>query len=281
MTELKGFEEQSGPTRVEGRRARRRPGPQDLARAKRRTRRELGYAAQPYCVIIGGGQGGIALGARLKRLDVPTLIVEKNERPGDSLAQALQVALPARPGLVRPPAVPAVPRPLAGVLAEGQDRRLAGDVRQGHGAELLALHRVHAARAIDEARERVDGDVERDGRDGRAAAQAAGAGDGHVGRCRTCPQIPGAETFRGDAAPFQPASAAARTTRGKKCVVLGSNNSAHDICAALWEHGADVTMIQRSSTHVARSDTLMELALGGLYSEAARRRRASPPTWPT
>ena len=28
-------------------------------------------------------------------------------------------------------------------------------------------------------------------------------------------------------------------------------------------------MIQRSSTHVARSDTLMELALGRLYSEAA------------
>ena len=51
--------------------------------------------------------------------------------------------------------------------------------------------------------------------------------------------------------------------------MLGSNNSAHDICADLWEHGADVTMIQRSSTHVARSDTLMELALGRLYSEAA------------
>ena len=51
--------------------------------------------------------------------------------------------------------------------------------------------------------------------------------------------------------------------------MIGSNNSAHDICADLWEHGADVTMIQRSSTHVARSDTLMELALGGLYSEAA------------
>ena len=57
--------------------------------------------------------------------------------------------------------------------------------------------------------------------------------------------------------------------RGKKCVVLGSNNSAHDICAALWEQDADVTMIQRSSTHVARSDTLMELALGRLYSESA------------
>ena len=40
--------------------------------------------------------------------------------------------------------------------------------------------------------------------------------------------------------------------------MIGSNNSAHDICAALWEHGADVTMIQRSSTHVVRSDTLMD-----------------------
>ncbi len=28
-------------------------------------------------------------------------------------------------------------------------------------------------------------------------------------------------------------------------------------------------MVQRSSTHIARSDTLMDLALGGLYSEAA------------
>src|SRR5262249_19002322 len=39
--------------------------------------------------------------------------------------------------------------------------------------------------------------------------------------------------------------------------------------AALWEQDADVTMIQRSSTHVARSDSLMELALGELYSERA------------
>ncbi|MEO7851001.1 MAG: NAD(P)/FAD-dependent oxidoreductase, partial [Rubrivivax sp.] len=52
-------------------------------------------------------------------------------------------------------------------------------------------------------------------------------------------------------------------------VVIGSNNSAHDICADLWEHGAGVTMLQRSSTHIARSDTLMDLALGGLYSEQA------------
>ena len=56
---------------------------------------------------------------------------------------------------------------------------------------------------------------------------------------------------------------------GKKAVVIGSNNSAHDICAALWEAGADVTMVQRSSTHIVRSDTLMDIGLGALYSEEA------------
>ncbi|GIS67654.1 MAG: hypothetical protein CM1200mP6_07220 [Anaerolineaceae bacterium] len=42
---------------------------------------------------------------------------------------------------------------------------------------------------------------------------------------------------------------------GSKCVVVGSNNSAHDICMDLWEHGADVTMVQRSETLVVRSET--------------------------
>ena len=56
---------------------------------------------------------------------------------------------------------------------------------------------------------------------------------------------------------------------GKRAVVIGANNSAHDICAALVENGAEVTMVQRSSTHIVRSDSLMELVFGGLYSEDA------------
>lgn len=51
--------------------------------------------------------------------------------------------------------------------------------------------------------------------------------------------------------------------------MIGSNNSAHDISAALYEAGVDVTMVQRSSTMVARSDSLMEIAIGDLYSERA------------
>jgi putative flavoprotein involved in K+ transport len=56
---------------------------------------------------------------------------------------------------------------------------------------------------------------------------------------------------------------------GKKVVVIGANNSSHDICGALWEAGADVTMVQRSSTHIVKSDSLMDLGLGDLYSERA------------
>ena len=52
----------------------------------------------------------------------------------------------------------------------------------------------------------------------------------------------------------------------KRAVVIGSNNSAHDICKALYENGVDVTMVQRSSTHIVKSDSLMDLGLGDLYS---------------
>ncbi|MHC2365471.1 cation diffusion facilitator CzcD-associated flavoprotein CzcO [Bradyrhizobium diazoefficiens] len=52
--------------------------------------------------------------------------------------------------------------------------------------------------------------------------------------------------------------------------MIGSNNSAHDICAALYEAGVDVTMVQRSTTHIVRSDSLMA-SIADLYSERAVR----------
>jgi putative flavoprotein involved in K+ transport len=82
------------------------------------------------------------------------------------------------------------------------------------------------------------------------------------------PQFPGMETFEG----IQHHSSrhpGGEAFRGKSCIVVGANNSAHDIAADLWEHGARVTMVQRSPTLVVRSETLMEFALGRLYSEEA------------
>ena len=103
---------------------------------------ELGNSRQPYCVIVGGGQGGIALGARLRQLDVPTIIIEKNARPGDSWRKRYKsLCLHDPVWYDHLPYLP-FPRQLAGLLAEGQDRRLAGDVHQGDGAELLGVDRL-------------------------------------------------------------------------------------------------------------------------------------------
>ena len=131
---------------ADGRRARRRQAPADLegARAGRRPRAS---AAPPSrtCWSIGGGQGGIALGARLRQLGVPTPRHRQAPAARRPVAQPLQVAVPARPGLVRPPALPEVPRQLAGLRAQGQDRRLARVVHAGDGGALLVEHRGHRA----------------------------------------------------------------------------------------------------------------------------------------
>src|ERR1700759_3731610 len=82
------------------------------------------------------------------------------------------------------------------------------------------------------------------------------------------PSFPGMGTFRGEQH-HSSAHPGPDAYEGKRCVVIGSNNSAFDICGALWENGADVTMVQRSSTHIVRSATLMDIVLGGLYSERA------------
>ena len=84
MVELKGHEEPKGFARPLG--ARHGAGKNRLSWKEEREAeaRELGYTRQPYVLIVGGGQGAIALGARLRQLGVPTIIVEKNDRPGDS-----------------------------------------------------------------------------------------------------------------------------------------------------------------------------------------------------
>jgi putative flavoprotein involved in K+ transport len=82
------------------------------------------------------------------------------------------------------------------------------------------------------------------------------------------PTFPGMENFKGEQH-HSSKHPGGEGYRGKKCIVIGSNNSAHDIAAALWEHGADATMIQRSSTHVSKSDTLMELGTYPLWGEDA------------
>ena len=83
ITELKDHEEHAGPHREKGVQHGAVRDRETWLDRKTAEERELGYARQPYVVIIGGGQGGIVLGARLKRLGVPAIIVDKHPRPGD------------------------------------------------------------------------------------------------------------------------------------------------------------------------------------------------------
>jgi putative flavoprotein involved in K+ transport len=82
--ELIGHEEAKGPTRPKGVEHGIHKNRKSWLENKLDEEANLGYTKQPYVVIIGGGQGGIGLGARLRRLGVPTIIIEKNERSGDS-----------------------------------------------------------------------------------------------------------------------------------------------------------------------------------------------------
>ncbi|NCV58089.1 MAG: nuclear transport factor 2 family protein, partial [Betaproteobacteria bacterium] len=84
MVELKGHEEKKGNTRVNGVEHGPQRGRKTWLESRSDEARTLGYTEQPYVVIIGGGQAGIILGARLRKLGVPTIIVEKNARAGDS-----------------------------------------------------------------------------------------------------------------------------------------------------------------------------------------------------
>ena len=102
MDELKGHEEKKGPTREKGVQHGAWLERKSWLEAKQEEEASLGYETQPYCVIIGGGQGGIALGARLPHARRADHHRREKPPPRRLLAQPLQVPLSPRSGLVRP-----------------------------------------------------------------------------------------------------------------------------------------------------------------------------------
>ncbi len=266
LSELKGYEEKKGPTRPQGTQHGAFRDRKTWLEQRQQEEAALGYGQQPYVVIIGGGQGGIGLAARLKRLEVPTLIIEKNRRPGDSWRKRYKSLCLHDP--VWYDHLPYIPFPDHWPVFSPKDKM--GDWLEMYTKvmELNYWHSTECQRAYyDEANGEWVVTVNRAGETVVLRPKQLVLATGMSG-IPTIPQIPGAETFAGDLhhSSQHPGGAA---YGGKRCVVLGSNNSAHDICADLWEHGAEATMIQRSSTMVAKSETLMDLELSELYSEKA------------
>ncbi len=266
LNELKGFEEAKSDRRPKGTEHGAVPNRETWLEQRRREAEELGTVTQPYALIVGGGQGGIALGARLRQLGVPTIIVDRNPRPGDAWRNRYKSLCLHDP--VWYDHLPYIDFPPNWPVFSPKDKIADWLEMYTTVMELNYWGSTECRKATyDEKAKEWTVTVERDGKEMTLRPQQLVLATGMSGK-PNLPKFEGMDRFKGEQhhSSRHPGPDA---YRGKRAVVIGSNNSAHDICAALWEVGADVTMVQRTSTHVARSDSLMELALGALYSESA------------
>ena len=267
MVELKGREEKAGYNRPLGARHGVNPGAKTWKELRDEETEKLGVETQPNVLIIGGGQGGIALGARLRQLGVPTIIVEKNARAGDSWRNRYKSLCLHDP--VWYDHLPYIDFPKNWPVFSPKDK--IGDWLEMYTKVMELNYWTNTAAKHadwDEAKKEWTVVVERDGKQMTLRPKQLVFATGMSAK-PNMPQLKGMASFKGEQ---HHSSRHAGPDRyiGKKVVVIGSNNSAHDICAALYEAGVDVTMVQRSTTHIVRSDSLME-SLGDLYSERAVR----------
>ncbi|MFN3004176.1 flavin-containing monooxygenase [Mycolicibacterium wolinskyi] len=266
LQELKGHEERKGATRPLG--AVHGSDPDTRSWAEKRLDEELtlGYTEQPYIVVIGGGQGGIALGARLRQLGVPAIVVDKHERPGDQWRKRYKSLCLHDP--VWYDHLPYLPFPANWPVFAPKDK--IGDWLEFYTRVMEVPYwssTTCLSASYDEKEQRWTVEVDRKGERVTLRPVHLVLATGMSGK-PNIPVLPGQELFRGDQHHSSHHPGPDRYV-GKRAVVIGSNNSAHDICKALYENDVDVTMVQRSSTHIVKSDSLMEIGLGDLYSERA------------
>jgi len=266
VDELKGFEESKGPSRPHGVEHGAERDRLSWKEQRELENARLGRDDQPFVLVVGGGQGGIALGARLRQLQIPHVVIDKHPRPGDqwrnrykSLCLHDPVWYDHLPYIKFPDNWPVFsPKDKLGDWLEMYTRVM--EINYWSSTTCTSAQ-------YDEATQRWTVNIVRDGEPMTLYPTELVLATGMSGKANI-PTFPGQDVFQGEQHhssqhpgpdPFV----------GKKVVVIGSNNSAHDICGALWEAGVDVTMVQRTSTHIVRSETLMEYALGDLYSERA------------
>ncbi|MBB2890431.1 flavin-containing monooxygenase [Flexivirga oryzae] len=266
LRELKGHEENQGTRRPQGVEHQLARGRKSWLEKKQDEEANLGRSQQPYVVVIGGGQGGIALGARLRQLKVPHVVLDKHDRPGDqwrgrykSLCLHDPVWYDHLPYLQFPPNWPVfAPKDKIGDWLEMYTRVM--DVPYWTRSTVTSA-------TFDEDTKTWRVVVDKDGEEIVLEPKQLVFATGMSGK-PNLPSFPGMDVFEGEQQHSSQHPGPEAYT-GKKVVVIGSNNSAHDICGALWEHDADVTMVQRSSTHIVKSASLMDIGLGDLYSERA------------
>ncbi|KFA69892.1 hypothetical protein S40285_07924 [Stachybotrys chlorohalonatus IBT 40285] len=230
---------------------------------------ETGY--DPDVLIIGAGQAGLTAAARLKMLGVKTLIIDEADRVGDNWRKRYHQLVLHDP--VWYDHLPYINFPSSWPIFTPKDKL--ADFFESY-ATLLDLNiwtqtSFTTTPCWNESEKRWTVQVSRkiDGKDEvrtfhpHHIIQATG----HSGK-KAQPSFKGLENFQGDrichSSEFREAQ---QNGRGKKAVVVGSGNSAHDIAQDFLGKGYDTTIVQRSSTCVVGSNTILETSLKGLYSE--------------
>ncbi|MDP9459440.1 MAG: NAD(P)/FAD-dependent oxidoreductase [Actinomycetota bacterium] len=266
LYELKGHEEPLSERRPMGAEHGAQKDRQTWLDRRRREAAELGRTSQPYVVVVGGGQGGIALGARLRQLDVPHLVIDRHPRPGDQWRSRYKSLCLHDP--VWYDHLPYLDFPANWPVFSPKDK--IADWLESY-VTVMEVNYWGSSTVTRATYHETAGEwtvvVERDGAEITLHPKQLVMATGMSGK-PNLPEIPGMDRFLGDQH-HSSKHPGPENYRGKKAVIVGANNSAHDIAAALWENDADVTMLQRSSTHIVKSDSLMEIGLGDLYSERA------------
>lgn len=243
VDEFKGYEETVGRRRPKGEvYSRDFSGPNWLDRRVSSSRYE---DREPTVLVVGGGQAGLSIAARLRQLDVDALVIDRLGRVGDNwrlryhaLTLHNQVYANHLPYMPFPPNFPTyLPKDKLASWFEAYVDSM--EINYWTRTEFLGAERDEANDCWV-ARVRRDG-VERTMRP-RHIIMATGASD-----TPQLPNINGLSDFRGlavhssryeDPAPW----------KGRHAVVIGTGTSAHDIAQDLYSNGVSVTMVQRSPT---------------------------------
>ena len=262
LEELKGFEERLGSTRPRGQthsRDFRGPNWLDQRRAS------ADYADHdPVVLVVGGGQAGLSIAARLKQLNIDTLIVDRWPRIGDNwrkryhaLTLHNQVQVNHLPYMPFPPNWPVyIPKDkLANWFEAYVD---AMELNFWTGTEFASARFDEAHERWDVVLRRADGTA-RNMRP-RHIVMATG-----VSGIPNIPHIPSLQNFKGQVT-HSSRYEDGENWQGKRALVIGTGNSGHDIAQDLYSSGAGVTLVQRSPTLITNIEPSAQLAYAA-YNE--------------
>lgn len=202
----------------------------------------------PAVLVVGAGQAGLAVAARLTHMGVDTLIIDRNERIGDnwrrryhSLTLHNEVFVNHLPYMPFPPTWPVyIPKDMLANWFETYVEAL--ELNAWTGTALIGGDYDDATQTWTLTLERGDGTT-RTLRP-RHIVMATG-----VSAIPVVPDLPGLDDFAGTVL-HSGVYTDGKDWKGKCALVLGTGNSGHDVAHDLCASGAHVTMIQRASTHI-------------------------------